>query len=219
MEDLNGDEVLQTAFGMNVIRDFISNDKLLVEGTSDKILLQKILNYINSENCIKITNGKGDNLPAVASLSGYYEIYPLVLVDADEAGQKIKNDIIKIGTKYSVESVFTIRDLCGNIKENGTIEDTLPVDYVLLKANEILLTEDIPSIELNEELPFCEQVKLHLQRSITDSSLSKKEKKDKIENIILEIKKKISDDYDAKNSEEKAPLLYDIATKIYSKFT
>ena len=218
-EDLNDDEVLQSAFGMNVVRDFVSNDKLLVEGASDKILLQKALNKIKPNNCIKITNGKGDNLCAVASLSGYYEVYPIVVVDDDEQGKKIKREIIKIGSDYSNETVFTLRELCGDLKDCGTIEDSLPIEYLKTKTNEILSRNNIDSLEIKADVPFCEQIKLHLQKNILDENLSKKEKKDKVDHIILEIKTRISDDFDAKKIEEKAPLLHKIATKILEKFS
>lgn len=215
-ENLIDDEILQAAFGLNVVRDFISNDKLLVEGASDKVLIQKALNTIDKNNCIKITNGKGDNLHAVASLAGYYEIFPIVIVDDDVEGQKIKNDILKIGTQYTQDNVFTIRDLCGDIKANGTIEDTLPIDYVLLKTNEVLLKENIESISLNEN-PFCEQIKLHLQQKIDETDLSKKEKKEKVDRILQEIKIKISNDFSCKQIEQKAPLLYKLAKNIAEK--
>lgn len=218
-EDLNDDEVLQSAFGINILRDFVSNSKLLVEGASDKILLQKALNQINKNNCIKITNGKGDNLAAVASLSGYYEIYPLVVVDDDEQGKNIKKEIIKIGSNYSNETVFTLRDLCGHLKDCGTIEDSLPVKYIEAKTNEILSENNINSLEIKPDSPFCEQIKLHLQKNISSENLSKKELKDKIDNIILEIKTRISDKFDAKNIEEKAPLLHEIATTIIEKLS
>ncbi|MCQ2788778.1 MAG: AAA family ATPase, partial [bacterium] len=217
-EDLNDDEVLQSAFGMNVVRDFVSNNKLLVEGASDKILLQKALNKIKPNNCIKITNGKGDNLCAVASLSGYYEIYPIVVVDDDEQGKKIKKEIIKIGSNYSNETVFTLRELCGELKDCGTIEDALSLEYVQNKVNEVLSKNKISALEIKNDSPFCKQIKLHLQKNISDENLSKKDKKDKVENLILEIKTKISDGFETKKIDEKAPLLYKIATKIIEKF-
>lgn len=214
-ENLNDDEVLQAAFGLNVVRDFLSNDKILVEGASDKILLQKALNCVNKDNCIKITNGKGDNLSAVASLAGYYEIFPLVIVDDDSQGQKVKKDILKIGSGYTEKNVFTIRDLCGSIKAGATIEDVLPVAYVLSKTNEILQEENIEDIELDENRPFCEQIKLHLQQKIELTDLTKKEKKEKVENILLKIKKTISDEYKTtRQLNQSAPLLYSLAEKI-----
>jgi hypothetical protein len=94
-------------------------------------------------------------------------------LDDDEKGQKIKKDIIKIGSGYKEENVFTIRDLCGSIKSRGTIEDTLPVDYVTSKTNEI------------------------------------------VENILLKIKKTISDEYKCtRQPNQNAPLLYSLAEKI-----
>ncbi len=219
-EDLNNDEVLQAAFGLNVIRDFLSNDKLLVEGVSDKILIQKALNVVakSTNNCFKITNGKGDNILAVASLAAYYDIYPLVIVDDDSKGQNFKKEILKIGSGYNNENVVTIRELCASIKANGTIEDTLPCDYITLKTNEILAKENIEKVILDENLPFCNQIKQHLQKKILENNISKKEKNNKIDYILFDIKKKISDDFDSKNLNKNAPLLCTLAEEIIKKF-
>jgi hypothetical protein len=136
-------------------------------------------------------------------------------LDDDEKGQKIKKDIIKIGSGYKEENVFTIRDLCGSIKSRGTIEDTLPVDYVTSKTNEILHEENIEDIELDENRPCGEQIKLHLQQKIELTGLTRKEKKDKVENILLKIKKTISDEYKCtRQPNQNAPLLYSLAEKI-----
>ena len=148
-------------------------------------------------------------------MAGYYEIFPLVIVDDDDQGQKIKKDILKIGSGYTEENVFTIRDLCGSIKAGATIEDVLPVAYVLSKTNEILQEENIEDIELDENRPFCEQIKLHLQQKIELTDLTKKEKKEKVENILLKIKKTISDEYKTtRQLNQSAPLLYSLAEKI-----
>lgn len=217
-EDLNNDEVLQAAFGINVIRDFISKYKLLVEGASDKILLQKSLNKLNKDNCIAITNGQGDNLCGIAALAQYHEIYPIVIVDDDEEGQKIKRDILRLAGNYTEANVLTIRDICGNIKSCGTIEDTLPVNYVTSKTNHVLKSEGLANIILNEEEAFCKQIKLHIQRQISDSSRSKKEQKDLLNSLMTKIKKTISDDFSMRNLETEAPLLHKLASTILAKF-
>lgn len=215
--DINDDEVLKTAFGINFIRDFISDYKLLVEGATDKVLLTKVFKQIVPQNKILITNGGGDNLRAIASLAAYYEIYPLVIVDDDESGKQIKKDILKVKGNFTTDTVCTIRDIHGAIKDQGTIEDTLPIVYIENKINATLTIENIKNIILQENKPFCEQLKIHLQKEICETTMSKKEKSDKIDSIIDKIKTNISDDYNEKTIETKAPLLWNLANKILLK--
>jgi predicted ATP-dependent endonuclease of OLD family len=231
-EDLRDEEILKTAFGINVIRDFISENKLLVEGKSDKVLIQKALDQ-RAEKCkdILITNGRGDNLPGITSIMSYQDVYPIVILDDDDEGKKMKKGVLAIGNKFNKNNVFTIRDLNGNIKNGGTIEDTLPKSYIESKTNEILKTETARVIALNDNEPFIEQIKKHLNISIVETDMInskkatkeekvkiKEDKKERIDVLIEKIKCKISEDYNKSNIFEKAPLLDDLAKNILSKF-
>ena len=71
-------------------------------------------------------------------------------------------------------------------------------------------------MSLNEN-PFCEQIKLHLQQKINETDLLKKEKKEKVDRILQEIKIKVSNDFSCKQIEQKALLLYKLAKKIAEK--
>lgn len=214
------DEVLQTAFGIDTIRDFLSPYKLLLEGASDKIILRKALEQVGNALDIRISNGNGANIASVASKLAFSDISALVVVDDDEAGQRFKKDILKNKNGFNEESVFTIRDLNGSIKAGGTIEDTLPSDYLQVKANEVLSNEEnnLPVIELTDGVPFVRQLMRHLQIEISkDKTLSERQQKEKINKIMDDVKVNISDSYSEKNIKTKAPLLYALAEAIVDR--
>jgi len=214
-EDLSNDEILQSAFGINVIRDFLSPKKILVEGYSDKILLEKALYEINTKNNILISNGQGGNLPGVASILCFSEIYPIIITDADDAGKKMIARIKKMDENF-LEKAFTIRELCGLIVDNGTIEDTLPKPYVESKTNDVLQANNIKGIVLNEKIPFLSQIAIHIEQYNNEPTATRK----KIikEKIVNEIKIKVSEDYNEKNIKDKAPKLYELSLKINNLF-
>lgn len=206
-EDLNDDEILQAAFGINVIRDFLSQHKLLVEGLSDKVLLKKALDSLKPKNDILITNGRGDKIKANATLMDYNEVNPLVLLDDDEAGRCFKKEVLAIGGGFNNKNVLTIRDIYGDIINKGTIEDCLPIEYVKGKMNEVLHDHNIKDIDLDDASPVCEQLKLHLQQNIPletrQIKSEKKERQAKIDSIVKEIKSKIAEDWTARTDSPK----------------
>ena len=143
----------------------------------------------------------------------------MVIVDDDSAGRDAKDKIFKIDDGFTGKT-FTIRDLDGNITESGTIEDTLPKDFVESKTKEVLRSHSIAdTISLDDTKPFCEQIILHYNTSTSqDTTTTKKDKKQKLDAILVELKSKISD-YDQKAiTQAKAPRLYKLAEEILSKF-
>lgn len=128
-DNIIDDEVLNEAFGINVYRDLLNPHSVLVEGASDKIILQKAFECLDYKG-IGITNGHGSNIDTLASKMNFDNISVLVVTDDDKDGRNYKENILKIGGAYNEDTVFTIRDLVGEIIEKGTIEDTLDIKYV-----------------------------------------------------------------------------------------
>ena len=211
--DIKDDEVLKDAFGINVFVDFLTPNKLLVEGKSDKIILEKCIKKIDPNLNFAITNGTGDNLPAMAGLLNYQEISSLVVVDADKKGEQNKNKIIKIGSIFSKKNVFTIRNIEGNLIENSTIEDTLPREFVVNKFKEIykLFFNRTISPTFEENNPIISEIRLFLQKDLSDDD------KPKINELIRKLKIELSNGFDPTNLEGKTPLLYSLTKKIIEK--
>lgn len=215
-EDIKDDEILETAFGINVIRDFLTPHKLLVEGASDKVLLNKALSQVNGNHDVIITNGNGANLNSISASMAFHDVYPLIITDADEAGEKIKDGIIKCNAEFA-NKVFTIKDLLSDIILGGTIEDTLPINFVRARVNNILQSYDIQEVTMIENEPVIKQIKNHLNRHVQADEENKKGSK--IKYILDTIKKELSE-YDKKSiSEEKTPILFKLATEILNKFS
>lgn len=207
-EDIRDDEVLDQAFGINVYKDLLNPHRILVEGSSDKVILQKAFKIKKIE--YGITNGTGSNIIQVASKLNHDDIKVLVVVDDDKDGKIYKNKILEISGIYNNKNVFTIRDIVGSITNNGTIEDVLGKDFIETKFKEFYKTEF--SLECNlalqENSPFIEQIKVFLQQN----------KKFKNE-ILDEFKKKISNDFSptVSNFDNKFPLLKSLVDEIQKK--
>ncbi len=184
--DIIDDEVLREAFGLEVYKDLLNPHSILVEGASDKQILQKVFQL--KDKSFSVTNGHGSNIDTLASKLNDVEISPLVVVDDDKDGKIYKNKIIKIGGSFSAENVFTIRDLAGSMVEGCTIEDVLGKNYVesIFKAfYKQFYSEAECDIVLVETEPFVNQMKAYLQRNA----------KNDIEKFIEGVKDKLSIDF------------------------
>jgi predicted ATP-dependent endonuclease of OLD family len=204
-DDIRDDEVLDQAFGINVYKDLLNPHRILVEGSSDKVILQKAFKIKKIE--YGITNGTGSNIIQVASKLNHDDIKVLVIVDDDKDGKIYKNKILEIAGVYNDKNVFTIRDIVGSITNNGTIEDVLGKDFIETKFKEFYKSEFNLEYDLNlkENSPYIEQIKVFLQQN----------KKFKNE-ILDEFKKKISNDFNPaiSNFDNKFPLLKSLVDEI-----
>ena len=208
-DDLRDDEVLSQAFGINIYKDLLNTKRILVEGSSDKKILQKAFCIENLD--YGITNGHGSNIVSVASKFNDDALSMLVITDDDKDGKKYKADILKIKGVYSDKKVFTIRDLVGDIKNNGTIEDCLGKEYVTSQFNKMYKKQfdEIHEIILNDETPYLEHIKISLVQS--------KKSKEDIDTFLDNLKIEISDNIDLKNYDAKFPLLKKLIDEIKLK--
>ena len=210
-ENIIDDEVLRDAFGMDVYRDLLNPNSILVEGSSDKIILQKTFECLGYKN-IGITNGHGSNIITLANKMNYDELSIVVVLDDDKEGQVDKAKIIKIGGRYTSDNVFTIRDLNGNIIEGGTIEDTLDPNYVVSQFKQFykdLFNENI-EISFTDTKPVLSQIVKFL-----------KDKKVYEQYVIDDFKKRLSENFNPTKSSlcDKNIKLKELALSIYNKFT
>lgn len=205
------DEVLREAFGLEVYKDLLNPHSILVEGASDKMLLQKAL-ALKDFTQFGITNGHGSNVDTLASKLNDVDISILVLLDDDASGKSYKKKIISIGGSYSANNVFTIRDLAGKIVTDGTIEDTLGKDYVESQFKKLYCThykETECSILLDEAKPFVDQIKAYLHQN----------QKPEVDKFIEEIKNNLATEFKPSKSSfsTKFPLLELLIGEIIKK--
>lgn len=183
------DEVLREAFGIEVYKDLLNPHSILVEGASDKKILQKIFKIMDISN-YSITNGHGSNIDTLASKLNDTDISILVVLDDDDDGRNYKEKIIKIDGSYSNKNVFTIRDLVGGIIDKGTIEDILDIKFIESKTSDTYKNNfpgDVYDLLLDNSKPIIEQIKIYLQQK----SKTKKE----IDKFLEDLKIKISNDF------------------------
>lgn len=208
-DNIIDDEVLREAFGIDVYRDLLNPHSILVEGASDKILLQKALNCLGYNN-IGVTNGHGSNITTLVSKLNYDDIHIVVVVDDDEDGRKDKEKILKIGGAYTDKNVFTIRDLVGEIVDKGSIEDTLDSGFV--KAKFIKYCKDTYNKDIDFEVDSIQPIIKQITDLLKINKLFSKWDMDAF-------KKLLSDEFNPnkKSLEEKNPLLKKLAEKIVEK--
>ena len=202
------DEVLNIAFGLNPYIDLLLPHKILVEGSTDKIIIEKLLNT-QKVQCW-ITNWCGSNIVQIASRFNEDKVSVLVIVDWDQDGRLYRKNILKIKWVYNEANVFTIKELLWNIKDDATIEDILWKEYVEGKLKQFI--QEKYNIEKNVKLedsqPFVKQVKKYLQS--LDNELSK--------DVMDEFKQLVSDDFSpTKSSIQKNSLQIDFVNSIKDK--
>lgn len=208
-DNIIDDEVLREAFGIDVYKDLLNPHSILVEGLSDKLILQKTFQCLKRED-IGLTNGHGSNLDTLASKFNHDDLSIAIILDDDADGKKYKEKILKIGGIYNETNVFTIRDLVGEIVNNGTIEDTLNVAYVksrFIKFYKENIGDDI-DFEPSPNQPILSQIKefLKSKRKLSEWNMDG-------------FKKYLSDEFNpTKQSLEKNnPLLFLLANKILNQ--
>ena len=215
--DIIDDEVLREAFGIEVYKDLLNPHCVLVEGKSDKIILQKSF-HLKGYKGHGIANGQGGNIDTLAAKLNDSDINILVILDDDKGGKLCSSKIIKMGGSYSKRNVFTIRDLVGEIIEGGTIEDTLGNAFLRRKLREVYEStftdesfEDLAV--LAEKSPFMERVRIYLSQ--------RNKSREVISEFLGNLKIRISDDFKPSRAglKEKHPLLDSLAEKIHSELS
>lgn len=184
--NMNDDDLTEELFGINTLRDFYAPNRMLVEGQSEKTIIDFALRLKKSEQCIVITNGKGDNTVQVASYINIKRVNNvLTILDSDSSGIANKNNIIKIGGVFNNTNVFNLKDICPEIPDFATIEDLIDARYISEQYNAFMkdrgykVTKFIP----NEGEAILVQIKKHC--SINQINLSDAEIKD-LKTLIAE---------------------------------
>lgn len=207
-DDIRGDEVLREAFGINVYQDLLNPQRILLEGASDKKILDKVFQIKNKE--ISTTNGNGTNIDTTASMFNQNNISIIVIVDDDEAGKKYKENILKIGGVYSKNNVFTLKDLVLGMTDGGTIEDLLGKEYIESKFKKFCKDKYNEEPEINlEGGPFVEQLKAYLHKAGKKVS----------DNLLDDFKARVSNDLSLSKTTlgRKFPLLDELYQSIEEK--
>lgn len=169
------DEVMRKGFGINYWKEILPQTILLVEGKSDKAILNKVLQSINRTD-IFIQSCNGGEMPKIYQYASLDNLNLFILLDQDQGGQNIYSQILKIQKDQGIvkNNIFFLNDLLNLLPKTSTFEDVL--EY-----------EDFKFVfESYEETKNFEE-----NLNILTVGMNKDKKKEKID----EIKTKISDNY------------------------
>jgi len=167
--DILDDEVLASAFGLNVFKDLLNPYRILVEWACDKVIISKLLKIYNKS--YGIISWNWSNINSIATLLNRDDIKSLIIVDDDEDGRKYKEKILKIQWIYNCENVLTIKDIIKWEKDYATIEDILDIDYVESSIKKFIqwhYKKEI-SIKLDWNKAFLPQIEKYLNQNWTQN--------------------------------------------------
>lgn len=207
------DEVLREAFGIEVYKDLLNPHRILVEGASDKMIIQKALSKKDLGG-YGITNSHGSNIVTLAEKLNDTDIPVFIILDDDEDGRSYKRDIIKSGGSYSANTVVTIRDLVGDIVDKGTIEDVLGKSFLESEIGDlfkITFPKHVFDFQLDKMKPVLEDLRIYLY--------SKGFNKKIVEDFLEKLKIKISSDFEPSQTSliKNFPLLNTLIEQVRSR--
>lgn len=132
---MKDEEVMRMAFGIDVVKEILPNNLLLVEGQMDRELLQCAFYELNKKEdefifTPPIKSMEGSNAQNLASLLDFHCINAVILLDSDKEGTKMQRSIIDNQTYFDESNVFTLSDLVCNLPDGATIEDLLPMSCI-----------------------------------------------------------------------------------------
>jgi len=132
---MKDEEVMRMAFGIDVVKELLPNNLLLVEGKMDKELLQCAFYELDKEEdefifIPPVKSMEGSNAQNLASLLDFHCINAVILLDGDKEGARMQQSIMANRTYFDESNVFTLSDLVCNLPEGATIEDLLPMSCI-----------------------------------------------------------------------------------------
>ena len=126
------DKVISTAFGLNLFKELLPKNIIIVEGGDDKNIISHLLTNLN--NSIKFSikaAGGASKAPGFARLLSDENIHALILLDSDKEGKDNKKSILDNQKEfYSNSNVFILTDILKTLPKDSTIEDILPINFV-----------------------------------------------------------------------------------------
>lgn len=126
------DKVLASAFGINLFKELLPRNIIIVEGGDDKAIISHCIKKLNEKFFYSIkSSGGASKVPGFARLLGDEKIDAFIVFDADKDGRDNKKKILDNQKEnYSTNNVFTIKDLCQDLPNDSTVEDLLPLSFV-----------------------------------------------------------------------------------------
>ncbi len=125
------DEVMRKGFGINYWKEILPQTILLVEGKSDKAILNKVLQSMNRTD-IFIQSCNGGEMPKMYQYASLDDLNLFILLDQDQGGQNIYSQISKTQREHGIgkNNIFFLNDLLNTLPNRCTFEDILEYEDV-----------------------------------------------------------------------------------------
>lgn len=194
---LEDDSVISAAFGLNLFKELLPKNIIVVEGGDDKFIIHHCLKKISRKFFYSIKSAGGaSKMPSIASLLASEKVPAFFLFDDDKEGADNRKRILdNYKDSFNMENVFTIREIESNLPHKSTIEDLMPINFV----KEFFENSLSNTFNLVQTTPFIQQLKNQ------DSKLNDKQK---LDSLKMNLSKKFSNEFNTKEKlESSAPLM------------
>ncbi|KAB2917762.1 MAG: AAA family ATPase [Bacteroidetes bacterium] len=151
------DQVLVKAFGINVFKELLPQNILVVEGGDDKSIISHCFKLLHENfSCGIKPAGGASKVRNVMALLADEQVDALALFDDDEDGRREKSEILKnFKGIYTTKNIYTLKDILSELPHKSTIEDLLPNDFV----KEFFEKEMKQDFDLPAEEPILNKIK------------------------------------------------------------
>ncbi len=199
--NIYSDEVLGRAFGLNIMKELLPEKLLIVEGGSDKKIIEHALRLLhpNLQFILKPAGGC-TKMPTMARFVHNETIKAIFLFDDDDEGRTECKKIIdaKVANK---EAAFTLKKICDQIVEKGTIEDLLNRDWIC----SVCKNEKQLNVTLKDDQPVLCQIRAQIPNL----------KKEQLESLKIKISEQFVTDYKKEKIETDCPLLVELINELF----
>lgn len=205
---IEDDTVISAAFGLNLFKELLPKNIIVVEGGDDKYIIHHCLKKLSNRFFYSIKSAGGaSKMPSVASLLANENVPAFFLFDDDNEGTSNKKKITdNYKDCFNKDNVFTIRDLDNSIPQKSTLEDLMPLSLV----KDFFEKELSQTFTLDESSPFLFQLK--------NQNSSLKENKDKLDSLKLKLSEKFVEEFDTKEKiENEAPKMASLVNNLIQK--
>lgn len=182
---IEDDKVLASAFGINLFKELLPKNIIIVEGGDDKNIISHGLKLLNDRFFYSIKSAGGaSKSPAFARLLGDENVPAFIIFDDDKGGRDNKKKILDNQKEhYSTNNVFTLKDLSSDLPNDSTIEDLLPKNFV----KEFFDKEMEKNFNLSEDEAILHQLKRQSEKLKSD--------KQKLDSLKIKLSREFVDKY------------------------
>jgi predicted ATP-dependent endonuclease of OLD family len=204
---ITDDKVISTAFGLNLFKELLPKNIIIVEGCDDKNIISHSMSILHKHFKYSIkASGGASKAPGFARLLSDENIHASILFDADKEGKDSKKKILDSQIEsYTTSNVFTLKDILTNLPDNSTIEDLMPIEFVKTFFEKTMEQ----AFELSTDKAVIIQLK--------NQSNKLKTNKQKLDSLKVELSKEFCNKFNKKIDIEKNDRLSLLTTQLIER--